>query len=209
MTEIKKKKVVESNLTQREEAAYRQHMQANEPALSPLLQMELFELYLRGSSCEEIARVNRGVRLGAIVRASIEGDWHGRKQLYVKGMLDGLRSKVTQAQGEAVGFLADYLAVAHKLYGDKFKRYMQTGDEDVLGDLKPTTINQYKAVLELMMKATGQADQKTTIVKGEVKHQHEQAPTNIFNTPLTPEQAMEAVFALQGIQPPKEEDEDK
>lgn len=209
MTEMKKKKVVESNLTSREEAAYRQHMQANEPALSPILQMELFELYLRGSNCEEIARVNKGIRLGAIVRASIEGDWHGRRQLYVKGMLDGLKTRVTQAQGEAVGFLADYLAVAHKLYGDKFKKFMQTGNEDELGSLKPTSISQYKAVLELMLKATGQADQKTTIVKGEVKHQHEQAQVNVFNTPLTPEQAMEAVFALQGIQPEKEEDEDK
>lgn len=194
---------VKSNLTHKEESAYRAHLRANEPPLSPTLQQELFELYLKGSTLEEISRINKAIRLGPIVRAAVEGDWYGRRAVYVQGLLDGLRARVQQAQAEAVGFMSDYLAVAHKMFGDKMKRYLQTGDESELGDLKPTSITHYKIVLEMLLKATGQGETKNSTVKVDVVHQHE-VPA-FMNAPLTPEQAMQAVFALHGVQTPEDD----
>lgn len=199
---------VQSHLTHREEAAYRMHLQAKEPPLAPSLQGELFELYLKGTTLEQIARVNKGLRLGAIVRAHEEGDWFNRRELYVQGILDGIRSKVQQSLAESADFLTDYVAVAHKLYGDKFKRFLQTGDESELGDMKPTNIGQYKMILELLLKATGQGDKKTVSVTGEVNHQVNSMPTaSLLSGPMTPEQSMQALLALHGVSQKPTKDE--
>lgn len=214
MSDEKKDSVVrvESHLNEREEVALQQHLKAREPGLSPTLQAEMFELYLKGATLEEIARVNKGIRLGAIVRAWKEGDWHNRRLLYLKGLFDGLRERVQQAQGESVTFLSDLLATAHKLHGDKLRRYLQTGDEKELGDLAIKNLGQYKMALELLLKATGQDGQKTVKVSGQVKHEVDAQP-NVPATvgPMSSEQAMNILFALQGKAAPplpKKDDDD-
>lgn len=191
-------KVVESHLSHREEAAYHANIKAKEPLLSPDKQLQLFELYLRGTSLEQIARINAPhLKLGHVVRAAVEGGWYERRELYVQGMLDGLRGRVQQTQGEAVDFLADYLAVFHKLYGDRFKRFLQNGDEKELGGMMPTNLGQYRVILELMLKATGQGEKKT--IGGVVQHQVSVGAPAIPNPavgPMSDEQAMQALFAL-------------
>jgi hypothetical protein len=192
-------KVVESRLSHREEAAYRANLKAKEPPLSPDKQSQLFELYLRGTSLEQIARVNSPhLKLGHVVRASVEGGWWERRELYVQGMLDGLRGRVQQVQGEAVDFLADFLAVFHKLYGDRFKRFLQTGDEKELGGMMPTNLGQYRVLLELMLKATGQGEKKTIggVVQHTVSVESTTVPNPALGQPMTDEQAMQALFAL-------------
>lgn len=193
------KKVAESHLTHREEAALRTHLRSGDPPLSPTLSAQIFELYLKGSTLEQIARVNKGLRLGAIVRAAEEGDFYGRRKLYLEGLYDGVRGKVQQAVAEAADFTSDYLAVCYKLHGDKFKLYLQSGNEADLGDMKPTSIRQFQVMFDLLLKMSGSDNNKR--VTGKIEHTHTVAATGGDTAPapasrFTPEQAMQVLMAM-------------
>ncbi len=176
-------------------------MKANEQPLAPTLQAQLFELYLRGTTLEQIQRLNKHIQLGSIVRAFVEGDWYNRRLLYTEGVLDGIRLKVQQTFGEGADFLSDFLQVFHKLYGDKLKLFLQTGDESVLGDLKPTNLTQYRLVLDMLMNATGAKNTTTVKVNGEVNHRHESS-TGVnppVNTRMTSADAAKLLMGMQGL----------
>jgi hypothetical protein len=157
----------------------RQHIKANEPPLAPSLQAELFDAYLSGMSCEDLAKNNKGLRLGAIVRACEEGQWYEKRQEYVTRLLAGVRERAQQATASSVSFLAQALAMMEKKYGTKIARFLQTGDEADLGDLKDWGLHQYKQLMELFLKVTGQDGTKRVHigVQGSVSHsgkvQHE------------------------------------
>lgn len=187
---------VKSGLTHREEAAYRMHLKASEPPLSPSLQMQLFELYLNGYSCEQIASLNRGIRLGAIVRAFKEGDWMNKRGAYINHLLENVKDRVQQVQCEAVVFASDLLAVAHKMFGGKLQRYLQTGDESELGGLAINSLKQYKETVDLLLKLTGQDGTKKLSVSGEIKHGLEATPQTIAPGPLTAEQAAKLISGV-------------
>ncbi len=182
--------VVSSHLTHREEAALRAHKAAREPDLGPQLSAQLFELYLRGATLEEIARVNSpSIRLGAIVSAWRNNDWHGRREAYRQGLYESVQHRVSQTQAEGLVFLADYLAVFSKRFGQGMKRYLQTGDDSELGDMKPSNLAQMKMAFELMLKVAG-LDQTKKIV-GKVEHTHTAgAQEDSEGTTITTEQAM-------------------
>jgi hypothetical protein len=82
---------------------------------------------------------------------------------------------------ESVMFSADLLASANKMFGDKLKKYIQTGDERELGTLKIDSLKQYRDAVELLLKLTGQ-DKKVEIT-GQVKQTVE------FTGPMTPKDA--------------------
>lgn len=130
------------------------------PSLAVSIQVQFFELFLNGMSCEEIYRLNSRFAFGAIVRARIEGQWDMRKDAIVAHALDTVRQRVEQTQIAAINFNADLLAAAHKQFGDKFKKYIQTGDEAELGEIRIESLKQYKDAIEMWLKLTGQ-DAKT------------------------------------------------
>jgi hypothetical protein len=133
----------------------------NKPGLAITIQAQFFELFVNGNSCEEIHRLNSNFPFGAIVRARIEGLWDQRKDDMLASALDAVRARVEQTQVAAVHFNADLLAAAHKQFGDRLKKYMQTGDENVLGDVKIETLKQYRDAIEMWLKVTGQDSKKT------------------------------------------------
>lgn len=126
------------------------------PGLAVSVQAQFFELFVNGCSCEEIHRLNPNFPFGAIVRARVEGRWDERKAGLVNHALETVRAKVEQTQVAAINFNADLLQAAHKQFGDKLKRYIQTGDENVLGSLQISTLRQYKEAVEMFLKLTGQ-----------------------------------------------------
>lgn len=206
--------VVGEGLSLREDAAYRTHMRANEQPLSPKTQAELFELYIHGFSCEEILRLNRskGFRLGAIVRACKEGEWYSKRAEYITSLLTNVADRVRQVQSESVMFIANTLAVAHKQYDEQHKLYLQTGDREYLKDsLAITNLAQYFKVAEMLLRLTGQDNNKT--VKNEHKvdirasiDNRQVDPNSILATPLSQESAARFLMGLQT--PAKEEDLD-
>jgi hypothetical protein len=126
------------------------------PGLAITTQAQFFELFLNGASCDEIHRLNPNFPFGAIVRARIEGLWDLRKDTIVAQALDSVRERVEQTQIAMIEFNADLVNAAHKQFGDRLKKYIQTGDEAVLGDLKIESLKQYRDVVEMWIKLTGQ-----------------------------------------------------
>jgi hypothetical protein len=172
------------NLSDRELEAYERY---KGPPLAPSVQAQLYELFLNGYDADAIQKLNPNFNLGMIVRARVDGLWDERKAAHVTGLLDGVRERVQTIQMESVHFMANLLAAAHKLHGDKLKRYLQTGDESVLGDISIKSLDGYRKAAELLLKLTGQDQKQTQVVKGEVKHTH--SVEGVGGRPLTPEEA--------------------
>ena len=170
------------SLSPNERKAYEKYVSDNKPALSPKTAAEMFEVYLQGSNCEEIAKLNPAFGLGIIVKARIDYDWDGQKEQYITTLFSNIKEKIQKNQLEAIEFNALSMAVFHKLYSAKFKKFLQTGNEEELGDLKGFSFKVYKDLSENIMKLTGQ-DKKQQVVSGEVVHRVEVPPASKALTP--------------------------
>ncbi len=144
-----------------------------EPArLSPTLEAQLFSLFLNGQDCVKIAQMNPGITLGQIVRARVESQWDLKRFEHVEALLKDARDRLQQTTLESVDFVAAQIAAAHKLYGEKVKRYLQTGNEKDLGGFSIHGWKAYNDAIELLKKLTGQDGTKQK-VSGEIVHKHE------------------------------------
>lgn len=135
------------------------------PSAAPLAistALKMYELYLLGHSCDEIYRANENrFPLGLIIDARVRFEWDKRREAYLNGLFSEAGNAVKQRQIESAMFLGDVLAAAHKQHGDKFKKFLQTGDvKDLPDEFKITSITMYKMAVDALMKVTG-LDQKT------------------------------------------------
>lgn len=177
----------ESSLTEREAHAYRVWQGSARPPLAPSLNAKLYALYLNGKTTEEIRRLNQQLTLGDIVAARVSGHWDDRRQEFLEHLLDHTTERVQQATLQTAELLCDLLTAADVQHGDKLRRFIQTGDEKELGDLKITTLGGLKAAVEILQKLTGQDRQKSVSVFGEVIHRQ---PESAQPTPAKAEQAL-------------------
>lgn len=191
---------VEQALTQKELEAYQKYKESGKPSLSPITSAEMLRLYLLGHSCEEIAKLNPGFGLGMIVKARVEHKWDQHKDEHLDALLTDMRRLVQQNQVESVRFVGDAMAAFQKLNGEKFQRYIQTGDVTHLGDLKDMGFRQYKELLEMHLKLTGQGEQKK--VSGEVLHRHVAEQTNApairVDKPMKAQEADDLLKLIEG-----------
>lgn len=127
----------------------------------------LFKFYLMGRSVDDLQRMNHAFTLGLIVRAKVEGDWDERRLVYTNELLDGVKDRVKMTQLEAVHFVADQLGVAHASFRERFMRYLESGDEAVLGELAIKNVKQYRESIDLLLHLTGQ---NNPVKKVETKH---------------------------------------
>lgn len=143
------------------------YMDAGKHQLSPDTAAKLFELYLNGSNCGEIHRLNKAFPYESILWARVKFDWDQRKDEYATVLTTQVAQKVIKASLETTSLLTDMLAVAHKKHGDRLKKYLQTGDEEDLGDaLNIDTIHGLMKAVEGLQKITGQ-DRNVKIDKRE------------------------------------------
>lgn len=155
-------------LSEKEESAYDYFCKSDQPALAPSLNAKLFTLWLNGKSCEEIRRLNQGLTLGQIVAARIEGDWDALRKEHLDRLLQETSTRVQQTTFETADLVCDMLAAANKEHGDRLRRYLQTGDEKELGDMRITGISGLKSAIEILQKLTGQERQKSVTIGGEL-----------------------------------------
>jgi hypothetical protein len=94
-----------------------------------------------------------------ILEARVRDNWDEHRNLYLDSLFSNVVGRVNQVQAESVSFLADFLAVAHKMHGVKLRAYLQTGNEEDLGDFKVNGFQTYKGALDALMKITGQDKQ--------------------------------------------------
>lgn len=159
-------------MTPKEQEAYQKYVEANKPPLAVSTAANFFALFLQGHTCEEIAKLNPAFGLGIIVRARIDNDWDTARDQHLENLMVNIRQVAQQTQLGAIRFVSDGLAVYQRLVGEKFERYLQSGDPSQLGDFKDMGFKQYKELLELLLKLTGQEGSTTKKVTGDVLHRH-------------------------------------
>lgn len=163
-------------LSPNERSALDLHLKNGDHPLSPKTSAEFLQLFLNGYTTSEIQKLNPGFKLGIIVNARIEHDWDKHKSEYINVLMTQTRETVQKSQLEAIRFAADGMTVYHKILGTAFKKYLQSGREEDLGDYAgQINIRNYKEYVSLLMQLTGQDNAKK--VSGEIHHTLESQST--------------------------------
>jgi hypothetical protein len=135
--------------------------------LAPETAASLFELYLNGSSCGEIHRLNKAFKYEAILWSRIKYEWDRQKDEFAISLTERVKEKAIRAALDTTSLLSDMLVAANKKHGDRLKRYIQTGNEEDLGDaMSIDSIASLTRAVEGLQKITG-ADQVKKIKKEE------------------------------------------
>lgn len=131
-------------------------------SLAPDVQARMFNLFLQGRTLQDIRAVNPQFGLGQIVHAAVVGRWFGRRDEYLDELLVSVRNRAVQSVAEAVNFVADQMAATHALHADQVAKFLQTRDVGDLGGFAATSVKQYKELVELLIRLTGQ-DKVSTV----------------------------------------------
>lgn len=157
-----------------EQEALERWQKTHEPHLDLNSSMSLYEHYLNGCTVEEIFHIQKGkIPFGQIVDAKERYEWDRRKTQQLSALYKKVEDRAVKAKAEAVFMLTDALAVARKQFGDKFQKYLETGDATHLGTLDLTNLKNYKMLIEMLQLLTDKKDSpKEVSVGGTVQHQH-------------------------------------
>ena len=118
---------------------------------------------------KDIHRLNKAFPYEAILWARVQYHWDDQKDNYIINLQSAVHDKVLKAQLETTNLLSDLLVATNKRYGDKIKRYIQTGDEKELeGVMAVDSINGLLKLTEGLLKATGQ----DRVVKSITENKH-------------------------------------
>ncbi len=160
-------------LSEAERDVYLSWRRTKAPPLPVDKGLKMFELYLNGYDCEAICKVNSETYpLGQILDARMRYHWDDRKEHQIKRLFDSIGQKILVTHKESLGFLSDWLAAVHKLYGDKVKQFIQDGDPEILPvQIRFSSIKDYKEMTNLLI-ALINATKKQVQVKGQVDHVH-------------------------------------
>lgn len=193
----------EALLSERELQAYKIYMRLNQPPMAQSVQKQFFALFIQGSDCEDIFRLNpNGFSFGAIVRARVENDWDAKLQNHQASLQAKMRTRVQQVTLETVDRLVLELAASNQIVADKIKRYLMSGDEAHLEGTGVGSLKHLAAVVTILQTLTGQDVKK---VGGSIEHHHTVAPaaTTVEATvipaagkPLPAESAAQALAAI-------------
>jgi hypothetical protein len=144
-------------LTQSECEVLEKYVQSGGRELSPDSIARFYELFLNGSDCREIQRLNKPFPLEAIIWARVKYQWDMQKDEYIAQKQMVVRDKVMKAQLEATDLVADMLVVARRQHGDRLKKFIQTGDEkDLGGAMRIESLHSLMKTIESLLKITGQ-----------------------------------------------------
>lgn len=173
--------------------------------LSPQTAAQFFGLFLSGYSTYQIYKQNPNFGVngwGLIVKARIEYDWDIEREKYIKSLMDQTRQAAEKSVLEGIQFASDGMAVFHKMMGGRFRRYLQTGNEEELGDFKDMTFRSYREFVDLLQKLTGTDGKKSTGVEHTpVVRTVEDGPAGAnlepaTDTPMSAAQAMQMLGML-------------
>jgi hypothetical protein len=145
-----------------EQIAYDKFTRSGRASVAADYNQRLYELYLRGLSCEAISLLNPGLSLGAVVKARVDGQWDSRRDQYTADLLTESNALLRQTAAESLQFLSLVLAVAHREHGEKLKKYLASGKPEDLGDFRIANFGGYKQIIETIARLVG-ADQKKTV----------------------------------------------
>ncbi len=160
-------------LNKTELEAFNEWEASEELPLSPIAGARLYERFLHGSSCADIAALNPGISLGQIVQARLVQEWDRRRNEYVDDLLKTTESKHKQVALETINFVSDLLSANNTRFNNKLQKFLKTGQEKDLEDLA-MNLKQFKEMADLHHKLLATQTEKRTVVTGEVLHTHRQ-----------------------------------
>lgn len=147
------KRIQEFRLSRDEAVAYRYFCQSNMAPLSPELQERFFRVFLNGSTCEQIFKLNgKKYSLGAIVSARIEGNWDELIKTNAQEMIAQTMAKVTSARIESVNLLSTLISATIQAETNKVLTFLQTQDQDDLGVFRLDGVKGLKDALDTLDK---------------------------------------------------------
>ena len=155
--ELLTKKILSVRLTKEEEHEYRSFCTLGLPHIPPEDELGMFQLFLNGSTSDEICRVNNGkYTKGQIVNSRIEGRWDDKVNEYKSTLLAKQIDRLQMVQVESLNFMANLISATNRLNNEKILKYMQSGDHKELGDLQIGSLAGYKTAIELLHALSGQ-----------------------------------------------------
>lgn len=115
--------------------------------------------------------------------------------------MEHAKDRLQQTQLESMDHLRTTLAVAHRAFSNKAKKFLQTGNPKDLPDYSQVglTWKQYRETLELLLKLTGQTPPDRSEADITVTHVVTQSgdDAKTISTGLTPASAAMALQALE------------
>jgi len=121
--------------------------------------VEYFDLYLQGSSCLEIAQLNPGIDLGAIVNCKVRYEWDKQKAAYIEDLTVRARQDGTKIYLESIRFLGNLLGTVHARFDTNFAKFRQSKDPSDLGAFEQIDgglLKEYRSNLDLLFRLMGQ-----------------------------------------------------
>jgi hypothetical protein len=183
-------------LSPNEKKAYEKYVAERNSPLSTKTAEQLFTLYMQGYGAEEIAKMNPGLDLGLIVKTKIDLNWDEKKKTAQNAALGLSKEKYQKSQLEAIEFVSNSMAVYHKMWNDKFKKYIQNGDKTELGEeWQNMSFKQYKDFAEMLLKLTGQEQNQKQQISGEIVHKMEQPQSE---KSVSPHEAAQILKIIDG-----------
>lgn len=168
--------LVKTDILNKTELEAFQEWEASEDApLSPIAGARLYDRFLHGSSCVEIASLNPGISLGQIVQARLVQEWDRRRDEYVDDLMKVTEQKHKQVALETINFVSDLLSANNTRFNNKIQKYLKSGQEKDLEDLA-MDLKGFKEMAALHHKLLASQTEKRTVVSGEVVHTHRQEP---------------------------------
>ncbi len=201
-------------LTYRERLAYDAMVtsHAARPPIAASTAVGMFQSFLAGKECDEIAKISGAFTLAEVVRTRVEDRWDERRKDYRESLLKGAQDSVRQEVLASTYFVLDQLAATRKYHGERIAKYLQTGEQEYISSLFIFNPKSMKEMVDVLMTLTGQNKPKngqidhTGTVTHEVKAASDGTPgldTNLVDVikkkGLTPEQAAVVMKALSGI----------
>lgn len=89
------------------------------------------------------------------MRARVDFLWDQKAEDISRVLQENTYELYSNAKSAAIRFAALGVATYHKLVGEKFQKYLQSGDQSQLGDLKDMGFKQYKEFLEILKSLNG------------------------------------------------------
>lgn len=182
--------------TSKELQVLQEYEQKGVRPLAPSLAGQMFNLFLEGYSCADIAKLNKGLTEGDILFARKKYNWDTERDNYMIQVKNQVTQKVFKQKMESVEFLTNMLSVIHKEHKDVMLRFLQTGNPEDLP--KIGSLRTYKEIIETLAKITGEDSVKKLKVDGKIQQETTikgDGSANV-NIPLTPELQTKLLQAL-------------
>ena len=123
---------IETYLSEQDQESLQLYMENDGKPLPLKTARAFFELYLTGSTVDDIAKLNPSYDKNAINLCRVQFEWDKTYHETIISLQNRIQAKVIKAQIEAVGLYSDVIAAANKKHGYALKKYLQTGDEEYL-----------------------------------------------------------------------------